>query len=354
MKIAVLRDHYPESSLKWENSCRKFNIPFVTINMLRSDWLDLIKDFNPDFCVTRPPGDIFQNKRIFDEKIFFLQNFTDYSVYPGFLETYIYENKSALSWFLRANDIPHPPTFVSSDRDEANSFLEQIKFPLVAKTVIGAAGSGVRILQTKKDAEKYITKIFTEGVSRRFGPNRKVGTPLTWLKKTIQSPDYFFNKLAHYRERNADIQKGVLIFQEYIEHEYEWRCVRIGDSYFAYKKLKMGNKASGSKQFEYGPPPVELLDFTRNLCERFKFLFMAIDIFYYNKEILVNELQTIFGHKNPYICKINDKPGRYCCRDKQWIFEPGDYNTNESYDLRLGSVLEQYGQGKKNSGISAC
>lgn len=342
MKIAVLRDHHPESSLKWENSCRKFNIPFVTINMLRSDWLDLIKDFNPDFCVTRPPGDILQNKRIFDEKVFFLQHFTDYAVYPGFLETYIYENKSALSWFLRVNDIPHPVTYVSSDREEAVGILDRISFPFVAKTVIGAAGSGVKILETRSAAEDYITDIFTKGVRRRFGPNRKTGTPGKWIKKAVQSPEYFFKKILQYRERNADIQKGILIFQEYIEHDYEWRCVRIGDSYFAYKKLKIGDKASGSKQFEYSAPPLELLDFTKTLCERFNFLFMAIDLFHNNEQIFVNELQTIFGHKNPYICKVNEEPGRYLFNNNKWVFQPGDFNGNESYNLRLKEILKHY------------
>lgn len=344
MRVAILRDNKPESSLKWEIACRKYNVPFVTINMLRNNWLDLIMDFNPDFCVTRPPGDIFQNKTVFDGKIFFLQHYTNYPVYPGFLETYIYENKSTLSWFLVANDIPHPLTFVSSDREEANSLLEQFTFPLVAKTVIGAAGSGVRILKTKKDAEGYIAKIFTQGVRRRFGPNRKVGTPAKWLKKAVQSPDYFFKRLVHYRERNADIQRGVLIFQEYIEHEYEWRCVRIGDSYFAYKKLKIGNMASGSKQFEYGAPPIELLDFTKGLCERFNFFYMAVDLFYNDGQILVNELQTIFGHKNPYICKVNEEPGRYIFNNNEWVFQPGDFNSNESYNLRLKEVLKLHSE----------
>ncbi|MBN1183887.1 MAG: hypothetical protein JXB49_16460 [Bacteroidales bacterium] len=343
MKVAVLRDNHTESSLKWEMACKKYNLLFMSINILRNDWLELIREFDPSFCVTRPPGDILQNKRIFDEKIFFLQYFTDYLVYPGFLETFIYENKSALAWFLKTNNIPHPVTYVSSDREEAADILEQVSFPLVAKTVIGAAGSGVKILQSKKEAENYIRKTYSKGIRRRFGPNRKVGTPRSWINKAIQSPEYFFKKLQQYRERNDDIQEGILIFQEYIEHEFEWRCVRIGDSYFAYKKLKIGEKASGSKQFEYGPPPIELLDFTRRLCEEFKFLFMSVDIFYNDKRILVNELQTIFGHKNPYICKVNDQTGRYLFNNGTWEFQTGDFNRNESYNLRLEEIIKIYG-----------
>ena len=160
--------------------------------------------------------------------------------------------------------------------------------------------------------------------------------------KTIQSPEYLFKKLKLYRERDQDIQKNVVLIQQYIPHDYEWRCAKIGESYFAYKKLRIGYKASGSKQFEYGAPPLELLDFTKNLCEKFNFNFMAIDIFYVNGKILVNELQTIFGHKNSYICKVDDKPGRYVYKNNQWYFEAGDFNTNESYDLRLKTVIDLF------------
>ena len=93
---------------------------------------------------------------------------------------------------------------------------------------------------------------------------------------------------------------------------------------------------------EYGAPPLELLDFTKRLCDRFQYNFMAVDLFFTNNKIYVNELQTIFGHKNPYICKVNDIVGRYVYQNNQWIFEEGDFNTNESYDLRLETAINLY------------
>lgn len=342
MKVAILRDNHPESSKKWEIACAKKSIETLTIDILCNDWLDKLFEFDPFFCLSRPPGDIQLNKRIFDEKLFFLENFTKYQVYPGFLETYIYENKSALNWFLSTNEIPHPKTFVSSDKTEIFNYIKSVKFPIVAKTLIGAAGSGVKILRNRKEAENYTEKTFKAGIKRRYGPNRKTGSPKSWLKKAIQSPDYFFKKIKQYSDRNNDVQKNIVLFQQYIHHDFEWRCVKIGDSYFAYKKLKIGSQASGSKQFEYGKPPVELLDFTKKLCIQFKFNFMAVDVFFSGKEILVNEMQTIFGHKNPYICQVNEKSGRYIFKNNQWLFEEGDFNTNESYDLRLNTAIELY------------
>ena len=69
---------------------------------------------------------------------------------------------------------------------------------------------------------------------------------------------------------------------------------------------------------------------------------MAVDLFQNDSGIFVNELQTIFGHKNPYICKINDKAGRYVLQNNQWVFEEGDFNTNESFDLRLEVAVKLY------------
>ena len=345
MKVAILRDDNPESSAKWELACEKQGVECRAVSLLRSDWLEQLNAFSPSFCVSRPPGDLQHSKTVFDEAFFFIEHFTPYKVFPGFLETVIYENKASLAWFLKANNIAHPETFVSSSREEAFGFLKNSTYPVVAKTLIGAAGSGVKLLNSQSDAEAYVNQAFTKGIKRRYGPNRKTGNPKTWLAKAVKSPGYFLKKLRQYRERDSDIQKGVVFFQKYVPHSYEWRCAKIGASYFAYKKLKVDDQASGAKQFEYGAPPKQILDFTKNLCEAHGFQFMAVDLFPSDNGLLVNELQTIFGHKNPYICKVDGKPGRYLFRDNQWVFEEGDFNTNESYDLRLQTAIELYEKG---------
>ena len=342
MKVAILRDNNPESSKKWEVACQKIGIENLAIDMLRGDWFELLFSFSPSFCVSRPPGDNLLHKKVFDEKIYYIENFMLYLVFPGFLETFVYENKASLAWFFKANNIPHPATFVSSSYEETTQFVKEAAYPLVAKTLIGASGLGVKIFKSSTDAKKYVQMAFKIGIKRSFGPNRKTGSPKTWLAKAIKSPDHFLKKIKEYSERNKDVQKGVVIFQEYIPHDFEWRCVRIGESFFAYKKLKIGDQASGSSMFGYGPPPMELLDFTRDLCLKHDFHFMAVDLFHNDKGIYVNELQTIFGHKNPYICKVDDKPGRYIFQNNEWLFEPGDFNTNESYDLRLKVALDLY------------
>ncbi|MFI3265793.1 MAG: hypothetical protein R3Y15_01410 [Rikenellaceae bacterium] len=339
MKIVIIRDSDINNSLKWELACKEHNIDYRTVNILSSDWLVQIQNYDPSFCVAKPSGAVMYEKHIYDERVYFLENYTKYRIYPGCLASYIYENKSCLATFLSVNNIPHAETFVSAVRSECVDFVKTTQFPIVAKTLIGAAGSGVKILHSSDQAMSYITTAFTKGIKRRYGPNKKTGTPKKWLLKALLDPKYLVAKLKHYNYLSSDIQRNIVLFQEYIEHDFEWRCVKIGESYFAYKKLKVDSMASGAKEFEYGEPPYFILDFVRDLCTRFNFFTMAVDLFVNEGKIYVNELQTIFGHKNPFICKVNNKIGRYIYCDG-WQFEEGDFNANESYNLRLESILE--------------
>ena len=342
MLIAILKNENPDSHLKWQTACELFGVNFVVVDILRADFIEYLQKLKPTFCLAQPPGMVLLYKRMFDERIFAIEKYLGLKVFPAYHEIVIHENKNALAYFLDSNNIPHPRTMVFYSQQDALDYIQNAQLPLVAKTTIGAAGSGVKVLTSRDQALNYVQVAFTKGIARRFGPNKKTGSPKSWLIKAIKSPKYFFAKLKEYKSRAKDLQYGYIIIQEYIEHDYEWRCVKIGESFFAYKKLKIGDKASGSKQFEYGEPPLELLDFARNLCQKYNFNFMAVDLFYVNGNIYVNELQTIFGHKNPFICKVNGETGRYLYRNDKWIFESGDFNMNESYNLRLSYILSLY------------
>lgn len=341
MRIAILTDNAKDNAKKWILACQKKQLEYTVISLLDRTFYEKINSFQPDFCLLKPPGDILANKLRYDKNLLHLK-LNGVITYPSYEEVKIYENKKALSIFLVENSLPHSKTRVYEDKKTALEFAQKCSLPIVGKTIIGAAGSGVEIIKERKLLIEYIETAFNKGVSRRVGPNRKTGNPIKWTIKAIKSPKYFFNKLKEYKQRNDDKQIGVVILQDFIPHQFEWRCVKIGESFFAYKKLNLFGKASGSKVFEYGKPPKEILDFTKELCETFNFNFMAVDVFQHNKSILINELQTIFGHKNSYICKVNDKIGRYFFSDGDWVFEEGDFNTNESYDLRLKTAIDLF------------
>jgi hypothetical protein len=123
--------------------------------------------------------------------------------------------------------------------------------------------------------------------------------------------------------------------------------VRIGDSFFAHKKIAKQEKASGSLIKEYGDPPRSLLDFVKDITDRHQFFSQAIDIFETGQDTyLVNEMQCFFGQSDPYQMLVDDKPGRYVKRSGEWQFEEGDFNRNQCHNLRLSFVLEKLGRQK--------
>ncbi len=344
LKVSILRNEDISSGKKWALACEKKNIDYDIIDMTASNWLEKISDSKSDFYLLKPPGMLEHYKSLYDERLYILSKVLGLKTFPSYEECYIYENKRLLSYYLEAQNIPHPKTRVFYSKDEASDYIEKSIMPIVAKTSIGASGSGVQILKDKNQTKKYIKAAFSaKGVKRRFGPNRVVGTPKKWVTKALKSPAYFFNKLKEYFSIYSHGERDLVIFQEYTPHDFEWRAVKIGDSYFAHKKIKYQGKASGSKGIDYVSPPFDLLDFVKNMCDINGFSCMAIDLFEDGDGgYVVNELQTIFGHVQDHIMEVDDTPGRYIHQDDKWIFEPGNFNTNESYDLRLETALKLY------------
>ena len=347
MRVCILRNEDPNSSKKWERSCKESGIDYSIIDLTVSDWYERICESKTDLFLLKPPGETFKYKHLYDERLFVLSEVMGKSVFPSFKETFIYENKRMLSSFLKGAEIPMPETFVFYNKKEALDFAEKTQYPIVGKTGIGASGTGVRIIRSRTELKNYIGTAFGKGIKRRLGPNRNTGSVKSWSKKAYANPSFFIKKVKKYLEIYKDAQKGFVILQEYTPHEFEWRIVKIGDSWFGHQKVKDGEMASGTKGIDYVAPPFDLLDFCKLICDKNGFNSMAIDIFEHpTKGYVVNELQTIFGHVQDYILQVDGKIGRFICNGDQWIFEEGNFNTNESYDLRLKTAIALYEQKK--------
>ncbi|MBN1639303.1 MAG: hypothetical protein JW866_10060 [Ignavibacteriales bacterium] len=335
LKFCILQCSLESSDDRWKTSCLKYNVDYEIIDISRANWLSEVMQSNSDIFLLRPPGMLSYAKQMYDERVYIISKVLKKQVYPSFEESYVYENKRLLSDFLKAKQIPHPQTNIFYCLNEAIRFSKSTKYPIVVKTNIGASGSGVKIIKSAKELIYYSQLAFKKGIQRRKGPNKNSGNPQTWLLKAVKSPQYLLKKLKLYKLRAEDKQKHFVIFQEYIPHEFEWRVVKIGDSYFAHKKAKIGEMASGTKNKIYDNPPLCLFDFMKDVCAKTGFYSQAVDIFETpDGHYLVNEIQTIFGQSDAYQMIVNGQIGRYIYNDG-WIFEEGDFNTNESFDLRL-------------------
>lgn len=340
--LIILANEKRDDHLLWIRACEKYarELNYRVINLTGADWLKEILEVPVDYLLAKPGGTVESYKNLYDERLSILVGELGYRVYPSLEEIRIYENKRYLSYWLEANRIPHPDTKTFYNKDEALEFINGTQYPIVAKLNIGASGNGVSILRTKHQAEVYVSRIFNKGISARTGPRLDIGK--TWQRffQKIFHPTELKERFKAYNAVYRNPQTGFCLFQEFIPHTFEWRVVRIGESFFAHKKIVRGEKASGGLKKNYDDPPLSLLSFVRELTDDAGFRSQAVDIFEAGKNnYLVNEMQCIFGQSDPYQMLVNGKPGRYIFEKNEWQFEEGMFNLNESYDLRVKDII---------------
>lgn len=342
IRTIILRNELEEDHNLWIKACEEYHdqVEYRVVNLTSNNWFEEIRKEPFDILLAKPGGLTAHFKQLYDERIYILGVVLGYKIFPSLQEIFIYENKRFLASWLRANTIPHPTTDVFYSYEEALEYTGSASYPFVAKTNIGASGSGVIIIKSIHEAKDYIKETFRgRGAPQRTGPNREKGGFLKRGIHYIFHPSDITKKFHIYKTKAANMQKDFVIFQEYIPHEFEWRVVRIGDSFFAHKKLKAGEKSSGSLLKNYDNPPLGVLDFVKQITDNQKFHSQAIDIFESNRGYLVNEMQCIFGQSDPYQMLVDGIPGRYRYLNDKWTFEKGDFARNACYNLRLEFIL---------------
>jgi hypothetical protein len=346
LNLAILANEDPYDHRRWVKACESFSdqVDYEIIELLSSSWLNAFRSKPFDCLLARPGAKSSTHRMAYQERIEILVNDLEFNVFPSLPELRIYENKKYLAYWLHAHGIPHPKTWILYDKKEAVDHLSSAGFPCVGKVNIGASGDGVTILENREQALEYVKKAFASGIRNRTGPKLIQKNLLPSKIKKLTRPKELFNRLKSYQQIRRDVQVGFVILQEFIPHEFEWRIVRIADSFFGHKKIKTGDKASGGLEKGYEDPPHSVLDFVREITDRHRFYSQAVDIFIDPEgRYLVNEMQCIFGQSDPYQMKVGGKIGRYVMKADHWVFEEGDFNRNESFNLRVAHVIEMCG-----------
>jgi glutathione synthase/RimK-type ligase-like ATP-grasp enzyme len=325
IKLGILKDYSNNYQLYIE-ACKHLQVKYEVVDFLSPDWIQFIKKSKCDGFLCHPPDNIQEQKSIYDERLYFLNKVLSKPVYPSYESLYIYENKRNMAYWLEINDFPYPETRIFSRKKDALDYFDSVEFPIVLKTNIGAGGSGVEIINHKLKAKRITQKIFG-----RVHPAITFGR-VRFSRKFYGIPLPLFGR----------VQKHYMIVQKFYKIKWEWRIIKIGDTYSGHQKLLKGQFASGSDKVGWVKPPEELLHMVKELCEKGGFDSMAVDIFETTEgRFLVNELQAIFGSFIPYQMKIDEKPGRYVYKNGKFNFEEGEFHQYGSNLLRVKRFLEQ-------------
>lgn len=303
------RFHYHKSYIA---ACREMGLSYKLLDLFSNDWMRIVEESGCDAFLVWPSVNTTVWKEMFDDRLRIMEQQLGKIVYPTCNETWLYENKRRTHEWLAANHIPQPKTWVFYELEEARAFATDVPLPVVFKTSLGGSSRGVRILRRRHDVVRVVEEAFFRGIV----------------------PDRFYA---------LDRQWGSAYFQEYLPDVHEWRMIRIGSSYFGYRKGRVADFHSGTQIKEWVEPPREYLDMVRRITDRGRFTSMNVDLFVtQDSRVLVNELHTVFGQSTVEQMRIGGKPGRYmyCEADDAWRFEEGDFARNGCANARIEYLLQ--------------
>jgi hypothetical protein len=306
-------------------ACRDLKVRYKVIDLMASDWVHRVEDSGCLAFLASPPTLLNIWHQVYEERLCVMAHDLKIHLCPTSEELYLWESKRRMRDWLVAHDVPHPNTGVFFDREQAMDFCRTTDYPIVAKLNRGAASSGIFVLRDLHAGERYVARAFGKGILPRSADAR-------------------------------DRERGGVLFQRFVPHDYEWRIVRIGDDFLCRRKVRAGDFASGSGNIDWAKPLPGMLDFARGVTDKGGFRHMGVDLFACSEMcktsgFLVNELQAIVGFRD---VPDNEATGRwgYDKAESSWRFETGRFHQNSCANLRVTMLLrdlaaKNQGQGAK-------
>lgn len=337
MKIGVIIT--PERKReKIEKAFEDTDIKYDFINLLSDDWDDKFKKEYDGYLIY-PPSFPDDWKNLFIKRLILLRDILEGKSLPSLDSVIIYESKVSMHDYFKVNDLPHIESCSFYNYQHALKYGKRCSLPVILKEDSGSGAIGVKIIKNRNQLIRKIRKsfLFSNKVRKYNGLksiNQAIINRIYPYKLFIDSKKQYLPK-----KRNTS---GMIHLQSYLNIKYEWRVIRIGNSFFGHKKLedKKGFH-SGSLNKEWGHINFDLLELVKKWSDRLDLESMCFDIFEdYEGNYYINELQVMFGTSTESQLIVDGQPGRYFY-DKDWVFEKGDFTRNGCNNLRIELLLSK-------------
>jgi glutathione synthase/RimK-type ligase-like ATP-grasp enzyme len=316
----------------WEShyiaACEELGVAYQLIDILAPDWWKQVVSTPVSGYLVRASGDREVRKQLYIERLWFVRQHTNTPMYPDYTGILLYENKRIQTYWMEIHNIPHITTWIFYRKDEAIQFLDNHKvWPLVSKPNLGGGGEGVLMVRSAGKGRRLVQRVFTRW--KFFNPGITRWRKWRFLKYPVMD----------------DRQHNYLFFQQYIPSKWEWRIIKVGDTYFGHQKLAKKGLHSGSGLVGHVEPPKELFEMVKEISTKSGIRALNVDILEgTDGKYYVNEIQTFWGGRKPYQMKINGQSCRYIDRNGIWELEYGEFHQNRGCNLRVADFLEQLTQ----------
>jgi len=324
MKIAI---HNKENgfSKRWVKYCEDSNINFKIVNCFDNDIIRQVEDCD---IVMWHFSHIALKDSLAAKSILFSLEHAGIKVFPDFKTAWHFDDKVAQKYLLEAINAPLVKSYVFYEKEKAEIWVNETKFPKVFKLKGGAGSQNVKLIDSKTETKKIINKAFGKGFKNFDGWNhfkeniRKYKTKLISFKTLIRA---FVRAMVGQSKTNSkNRERGYLYFQDFIpNNNSDTRIIIVGKRAFGIKRMtrKGDFRASGSGEILYDKEEIDIrcINIAFDVAKKLETQNLAFDfVFDKNNKPLIIEIS--YG----YSVKAYDKcPGYW---DDRLKWHEGEFN----------------------------
>lgn len=308
-RIAI--HHRPGSfSDKWIEYCKTIGINYKLVNCYNSDIIQQLEDCE----VLMWHWSQEDSKAIlFARQLIYSLEHKGKKVFPDSKTCWHFDDKVGQKYLLEAIGAPLVPSYVFYDKREAKKWINKTSFPKVFKLRGGAGSVNVKLVKTKRQANKLVKKAFGKGFLvtdfsnslkdrfLRFQRDRDFTAFFHVLKGFIRLILPKYDEVMRVRD------KGYIYFQDFIpNNDHDIRVIIIGERAFAIKRLirKKDFRASGSGNIIYNKEeiPVECINLAFFWAEKLGMQSVAFDFVFDRGKSPLIEISYAFSRKGYLPC----------------------------------------------------
>lgn len=248
---------------RWIRYCSELEIDYRVVDCFDSDIMEQLKGVDAllwHWSHTDPKAQLAARQIILSAER------SGIKVFPSIATCWHYDDKIGQKYLLESIGAPLVPTYVFFDEDKAMKWIDKAEFPKVFKLRCGASSENVRLVRTKKEAEKLCKKAFDDGFPSVSGYFSDVGTKVRktgsigqLINKIIRMPKilYAVKRKQHF----IPDQRGYIYFQDFLpDNSFDTRITIIGNRAFGFTRNTRPDdfRASGSGDIEYDLKRVDI------------------------------------------------------------------------------------------------
>lgn len=311
--ITKLAIHSREGSFsdRWIQYCKDNGISYKIVNCLDSDIIKQLESVDALLWhwSQNEPDSLLVARHIITaiEKM-------NIRVFPDIKTCWHFDDKIAQKYLLESIGAPLVPTYVFYEKTKAVEWIDRTEFPKVFKLRCGAGSQNVRLVKTRKEANKLCKIAFGKGftaTSGYFGDYRrkiKHTKEFKQLLEKLKRMPIAIKKIS-FMKNSLPKEKGYIYFQDFLaDNSFDTRITVIGKRAFGFIRDTRPNdfRASGSGSIRYDLNRIDIrcVKIAFDTIKKLRTQSLAFDFcFDQNNEPKIIEISYCYNSKAIYDCQ---------------------------------------------------